>query len=929
MEHITDRNSDIIFVTETWLQSDKNSVTAEAKTYGYKMLHDIRKDREKDRGGGVGILIKSIIVAKQLPVKHFTSLEHTIVKIPGAQKRTLYLICIYRLQWVSTALFIEEVAELFDQYAVPNEDFVIAGDVNLHMETESLYVKQFKDLLDLHDLKQHVSEPTHVKGHTLDIVITPNKVPYVLDVHVTEIDLSHHFLIDFKVLSGKEKKQVKEITYRSLCNVDMLKFREDVQEKLGALPTTNNLGAMVDSYNSALREIVDASAPLKTTKIKIVEMAPWFDREYADLRKERRRAEKKYHRTRLEADKKVYTALRREAINTSFDKKKEYISKRLEKNPSKNLYSVVNELTDNKKVAVLPNAISDKELADNFMTFFCEKIEKIRASFIPVNAPRTFVVVDNCPEIVKLSEFEPATLEEITEIAKSYGIKCSPEDPVPATLLSSNIDLFAPYWLEIVNLSLAVGSMDKLKEAVLNPLIKELNSLTDTEKYNYRPVSNLVFVSKLIERVVQKRLEQHMISNQLHTDKNYAYRSKHAVEHLLLKVINDLYLSFDKNIPSVVVLLDLSAAFDTVDHAKLLYILEHEIGIVGTALKWFKSFLKGRTQKVKIGDEYSNIVELMYGVAQGSVLGPPLLKIYIRSLYKHVEPTRFTIEGFADDHQLIKQFMITFQQQALGESIQKLLQHIGEWMMEYFLCLNKSKTKILVLAPPSVQPEIVIGGVFLENVCIRFVTSAKNLGVILDNVLSFEEQINKVIKACYATLKKLTQIKGFLSQQQLQQLVSSDIFSHLDYCNSLYYGINNNLIMKLQRVQNCAARLVCKEKIGHNMMDKVMMNLHWLKVKFRCLYKILLIVHNCLHQNAPNELIELLQYADSERTMNLRESSYSNKYGARSFSHVAPKLWNLLPLNIRDIHETIAYKKALKSFLMVRGEEFLLWIKRR
>ena len=265
-------------------------------------------------------------------------------------------------------------------------------------------------------------------------------------------------------------------------------------------------------------------------------------------------------------------------------------------------------------------------------------------------------------------------------------------------------------------------------------------------------------------------------------------------------MINDLYLSFDKNIPSVVVLLDLSAAFDTVDHAKLLYILEHEIGIVGTALKWFESFLTGRTQKVKIGDQYSDTVELLFGVAQGSVLGPPLFKIYIRSLYKYVEPTGFTIEGFADDHQLIKQFMITFQRQALGESIQKLLQHIGEWMKEYFLCLNKSKTKILVLAPPSIQLEIVIGGVFLENVCIRFVTSAKNLGVILDNVLSFEEQINKVIKACYATIKKLTQIKGFLSKQQLQQLVSSDIFSNLDYCNSLYYGVNNNLMTKLQQV---------------------------------------------------------------------------------------------------------------------------------
>ena len=120
-----------------------------------------------------------------------------------------------------------------------------------------------------------------------------------------------------------------------------------------------------------------------------------------------------------------------------------------------------------------------------------------------------------------------------------------------------------------------------------------------------------------------------MVRNRLLSDKNYAYSEKHSTEHLLLKVVNDLYMSFDKNVPSVVVLLDLSAAFDTVDHSKLLDILEHEIGIEGTALRWFESFLVGRTQKVKIGDEYSEEVELEYGVAQGSVLGPPLFKIYI------------------------------------------------------------------------------------------------------------------------------------------------------------------------------------------------------------------------------------------------------------------------------------------------------------
>ena len=117
------------------------------------------------------------------------------------------------------------------------------------------------------------------------------------------------------------------------------------------------------------------------------------------------------------------------------------------------------------------------------------------------------------------------------------------------------------------------------------------------------------------------------------------------------------------------------------------------------------------------------------------------------------------------------------QQKALGEDIQNLLSHIAVWMNEYFLCLNQVKTKILVIAPPPIQPEIIIRGVFIQGICIRFVKSAKNLGVVLDNELSFECQINKVAKGCYATIKKLSQIKGYLSEEELKQLVSSYIYS--------------------------------------------------------------------------------------------------------------------------------------------------------
>ena len=482
--------------------------------------------------------------------------------------------------------------------------------------------------------------------------------------------------------------------------------------------------------------------------------------------------------------------------------------------------------------------------------------------------------------------------------------------------------------MEIVNLSLKIGRMDCVKSAVIQSLIKELNSKTNTEEYkNYRPVSNLVFIGKLIERVVDIRLQEHLDKNGLNTKNEYGYKQAHSTEMLLVWVTNYLLEACDNNMATVVLLLDLSAAFDTVDHEKLLGILESDIGITGVALKWFKHFLTNRTQRVRVGDSYSEIDLLLYGVIQGSILGPRLFNIYIRSVYKRIEPTKFEIVGFADDHQLLKQFAISLKLTALGDDIRNCLEVMANWMTEFFLCLNQTKTKILVIAPPAVKAKIIISGVMLENSCIRFVDSAKNLGFVVDSVLNFETQIDKVVKSCFLTIRKLSKIKIYLTQHHLQVLVSSLIFSQLDYCNALYYGLPTCTINKLQRVQNCAARLVWKSKILFNStLDPIYDSLHWLRIRFRIIYKVLLIVHHCLHENAPTDVAAMITYSQSQRTKKLIETRTHSSYGDRAFSHVGPKLWNLLPKEVREVDEVVTFKQKLKSFLMTRGKDFVSWI---
>ena len=163
---------------------------------------------------------------------------------------------------------------------------------------------------------------------------------------------------------------------------------------------------------------------------------------------------------------------------------------------------------------------------------------------------------------------------------------------------------------------------------------------------------------------------------------------------------------------------------------------------------------------------------------------------------------------------------------------------VTAWMNEFFLCLNASKTKILVVCPPSIRESITLRGTFIDNVCIRFVRYAKNLGVVLDEVLSFGQQVQCVVKASICTIKKIAEIKSFLTEEDLVTVICACILSKIDYCNAIYYGINDNLLKKLQSIQNSAMHIIRKRTNQHHLTTaELFKKYHWLPVKQRIIFK--------------------------------------------------------------------------------------------
>ena len=285
----------------------------------------------------------------------------------------------------------------------------------------------------------------------------------------------------------------------------------------------------------------------------------------------------------------------------------------------------------NKGSCPLPSHTSDLQLASDFSNFFTSKVSTICESLNHVDTSN-FVspLDDDAPET--LHSFSPTTIEEIVRIIKLSPNKSCELDPLPIWLLKLCAQELAPIITAIVNRSFETSCMPtELKRAHVRPRLKK-SSLDPDVLNNYRPVSNLPFVSNIIEKVVDARLEEHLRANDLHEPLQSAYRKHHSTETALIKIQSDILQALDSGRVAALVLLDLSAAFDTIDHSILIERLQKSFGISCDALTWVVSYLRRRNQQVLIGDTASAEVVIEYGVPQGSVLGPKLYTLYTKPL---------------------------------------------------------------------------------------------------------------------------------------------------------------------------------------------------------------------------------------------------------------------------------------------------------
>ena len=927
MDYLEDNNISIHFITETWLTDAHNNITAAIKSHGYKLHHCIRQHHEKSRGGGVGIIYHNSLNLTKVFINHGTSFESVSAKFKDSNGNNTCCSCIYRSEELNDSFFVafdDFIGDIFLKFS----HILICGDLNIHLDNlTSQYTNRLNEITSSYGLYQLVKKPTHKSGHLLDVVICSNNIVNEKSIQVIDSINSTFPKIDhFPVLFNLSEQftsadnQYKTINFRNIKNIDRVLFATELENGLSSIKFNENcFESVLSQYNTKCSEILDDHAPLIIKKIKDRKCAPWFDGEYKCMRALRRKAEKTWKTSKSNNDQfekqnhENFCMLRDKCTKLADQKKLAFFQEQFKMHSfsSKSLFKFVDNFLDKGQELILPPSTSIKEIVDKFNSFFHDKINKIRSNF--ENTPNSNFLCENGYQSEQLTSFIPATEQEISDILNDTEFKLSSVDPIPASLLKENLDMIIPHLCDIVNLSLSSGNIEGAKIAHITPLIKD-SSLDNSILNNYRPISNLSFVGKLIERVVLSRLNEHLSRNNLNITHQSGYKKNHSTETLLIRIVNDLLIASSESKATVVMMLDLSAAFDTVDHQKLLKILKTELGIGGTALKWFKSFLIGRCQCIKINDEESYEIVIEFGVPQGSVLGPVLFNIYIRSLYATVKKASFAIQGFADDHQVYRSFAKLDEYSLMVDEVPKCFRHIEQWMTHYYLQLNAGKTEVIVFGTPGLLSQLQIQGVFLSsNTCIRLSPVVKNLGFRLDNTLSMKKQVSHVKKVCFHKLRQIARMRYFLSTKQLTILIQAVITTSLDYCNALYFGCYKTVISQLQLIQNRACRVIFGLKKRESVSDKLK-SLHWLKVDERIQFKVLLLVFKCLHGIAPPYISELIPLNNLNST---RQSSYYIPRGScdRAFSSAAPKLWNQLPYEIKESKTIENFKRSLKTHL--------------
>ena len=894
---------DIFALSETWLEPE--ILDEDVALDGYNVY---RRDR-RGRGGGVCWYVRSGIRCEMIEM--VSTIEQLWIRI---LLKGISISCgvIYRPPNNCPREFLSNMEDSFSQATLLSDEVLCVGDINIDMlRHETPLTLEIVQALEVYGLQQLISEPTRVTESSatlLDVILFSNN-DLIVDSGVLHNDISDHLLVysTFCLESDPIPPIVK--TYRDMTYFNTSTFYEYLQ----SIPWRNiydieDIDGKVQFLTSNISILLDLLAPFKTSRFT-KPPAPWLTLELRDIIKQRN-ALNKYKRSKNVAHLNKYKELRNLTTSLLRKSKKHYVESVIQSHSSVKTWKLFKTLKMSRSGhAVLPSHLLDAEGINNY---FIQSVPKV------INISNQQQAYNSLNKSVKNKLVLRAVSEG--EVFKALGdiksVTCG-SDGISVSILSACCPYLLPFLTHLINFCITRSAYPtSWKMAAITPIPKTKNPLLFND---LRPISILPTLSKVLEKLINHQLIKHLNQNNILPACQSAYRAGHGCTTALAGVTDDIFRASDNGFITVLVLLDFTKAFDTVNHALLIQILRH-YGLDESALAFFREYLSDRKQYVKLSNHKSSARCLGSGVAQGAILSPTLFSLYTTPLADIFKCCK--AHFYADDIQVY----ISFPPAELRYHMATLnneLSMVSSVAKQHNLVLNPNKSKVMIFGRKRdiIQyrqfVDVVIGGV-----SVPIVEEARDLGIVLEPDLRFRRHVTLTLSSSYAKLKTIFSSRHLLDIKTKTLLCDSLVLSKFNYADVIYGPcLLKNDEKRIQRVQNSCLRYIYGirkyDRISHKLLD-----VGWLNMCNRRVFHYNVFVHKVITLQEPKYLAAKIEFRTDVRHLSLRfrglvPPMHKTEMFKRSFTYRTIEIYNGWPERMRALGAT-SFRKEIRKMLLNR-----------
>ena len=738
-EIIEKADFDAVCISESWLKSrtpkDRFIIN------GYNIF---RNDRRNKRGGGVCCYVQDNYIVKKIKIPNIpVNPEFLFVEVSILHQK-LAIGTFYKAPKIPCNVFhdaFDSLLYIFNKYDQP----ILTGDFNVNLLTpETSNFKILSDsIIEPFNLTQIIDQPTRITESSstlIDLILVKNPEKVVSHGACAVPGVSDHHIIFMAYNIKKPKFKPRKVTTRNFKNFDLEGFKAAAElANFENVYNVVNINDKVTILENTIHDLLDQFAPYKTYTITKQNSTPWLTDDIRKVMDARDMYKYNFNKSGNKTFDDKFKMLRNKVTGMMRQSQKTYFNDTIN--------SKVKNAKDFHNLAKKLNLVSEKSnrgkinfsAEDLNKTFLTNNNAIIDDAFI--NAKLQQLYNNTLPCIHKFA-FQDVTELDVIKVTKTIKSMSVGVDEINIFVVKSLMPRISSILTHIVNVSFQTGIFpERWKKAIIKPIPKVAIPISPSE---YRPISLLPALSKIIEKLANKQIIMYLIKHDLLDPNQSAYKKNHGTQTALLKLCEDIYDAIDDSEITLLVLLDFSKAFDTVNH-KLLLAKLNILGFQENTCDWIKSYLSGRQQKVVIENESSPWSSIINGVPQGSILGPLLFTILISDMRLSIWTGSYIT--YADDTNLYWESSVDSINETL-KAANTVTSNISNYCNNNCLRLNEGKCKYMFIGTkPAIKKlnSMDLGDVKINNINMERVTDAKVLGVTINEVLSWRKQVNKCV----------------------------------------------------------------------------------------------------------------------------------------------------------------------------------------